>query len=299
MLRADQDASRPIYCGKSIIIGQFRRGPKHRKFGGPHQTSGTLIVFPRTSVTITHAGGKPVIADPNTVMFYNEGQEYFRTQLSVDGDLCESFGIDRRLVADAIRPFNAHIDDHPHLPFEFSHGPGDPISYLLQRLVVNHVLSDQHPNPLYIEETVLHVLKRVAANSYLQRGITAHKTNHAREKELVDAVRKLLATHFDQNLSLEQIALHLNYSAFHLCRLFQKHTGLTIHKYLKRLRLQTSLEYVTQANTDLTTLALKLGFSSHSHFTEAFRKTFGTPPSTLRNTSREFVHELYSKISIA
>ncbi|MDQ2693192.1 MAG: hypothetical protein M3Y68_14230 [Chloroflexota bacterium] len=42
-----------------------------------------------------------------------------------------------------------------------------------------------------------------------------------------------------------------------------------------------------------------MGFASHSHFTAAFRKTFGTPPSTLRRASRQTVRELLSKISIA
>jgi len=33
---------------------------------------------------------------------------------------------------------------------------------------------------------------------------------------------------------------------------------------------------------DLTSLALDLGFSSHSHLTDAFRKEFGNPPSAMR-----------------
>jgi AraC-like DNA-binding protein len=33
---------------------------------------------------------------------------------------------------------------------------------------------------------------------------------------------------------------------------------------------------------DLTALALDLGFSSHSHFTDAFRRRFGMAPSSLR-----------------
>jgi AraC family transcriptional regulator len=298
-MREDQDATRKIYDGAFFSIGQFRRGPKHSNFHGPHHIDGTLIVFPRTSVTITHAGKGPVVADPNTVMFYNDGQIYSRDKLSDKGDLCEWFGIDPKLVADAIRSFDAHIDDHPFEPFQFSHGPSDTPSYLLQRLVVDHILGDQPPDHLFIEETVMQVLNRVIENNYRQRGVYPLKAKLSAQREVVAAIQQVLATSFDQNPSLEEIARQLHYSPFHLCRIFRKHTGQSIRQYLNQLRLRASLEYVTQANTDLTSLALKMGFASHSHFTEAFRKTFGTPPSTLRNISRQYRRQLLSKISIA
>lgn len=299
VMRADQDASGPIYDGAFFRVGQFRRGPKHPNFNGPHWCGGTLIVFPRTSVTITHLGKAPVVADPNVVMFYNPGQIYSRGVLSEAGDLCEWFGFGSELVADAVRSFDAHVGDHPFEPFQFSHGPSDTTSYLLQRLVVNHILNAQQPDDLFIEETVLQVLKRVIENSYRQQGISPKPAEISVEKEIVNAIKKVLVTQFEQALSLEQIAAQLNYSPFHLCRLFRKHTGRSIHRYLTQLRLRTSLEHVTQANTDLTTLALKLGFASHSHFTETFRKTFGAPPSGLRNISHQKMRQLLSKISIA
>jgi len=298
-MRADQDATRRIYKGIFFYIGQFRRGPKHSNFTGPHQSGGTLIVFPRTSVTITHCDKDPVVADPNTVMFYNQGQIYSRDKLSDKGDLCEWFNFDPKLVVDAIRPFDACVDDHPCTPFQFSHGPSDTTSYLLQRLMVAHILRNQQVDHLFIEETGMQILRQVIENSYRQRGALPSKAKVSLEREVVDAIQKVLATRFEQNPSLEQIATQLNYSPFHLCRLFRKYTGQTIHQYLNQLRLRTSLEDVTQASVDLTNLALKMGFTSHSHFTAAFRKAFGTPPSTLRNRSYQDVRQLLSKISIA
>ncbi len=298
-LREDQDATRRIYAGAYFSIGQFRRGPKHWNFGGPHQIGGTIIVFPRTSVTITHVGKAPVIADPNTVMFYNDGQVYSRDKLSDKGDLCEWFRFDPGLIADAIRPFDAYVDDDPSTPFRFSHGPSDTTSYLLQRLVVDHILAHRQPDHLFIEETVMQILNRVIARSYRYRGMEPAKGNLSTERKLVDAIKQVTAFNFEQNPSIEQIATQLHYSPFHLCRLFRKHTGQTIRQYVNQLRLRASLEHVTQANADLTGVALRMGFASHSHFTEAFRRTFGAPPSTLRKTSRRNLRELLSKISIA
>ncbi len=298
-MRDDQDASRSIYDGSFFRIGQFRRGPKHSNFTGPHVAGSALIVFPRTSVTITHAGKKPVVADPNVVMFYNDRQVYSRGRLSEKGDLCDWFGFKSELIAQAVQPFDEYVSDHPQQPFQFPSGPSDPRTYLMQRSIVDTIVNKGVRDELFIEESVLTILKHVIYNSYHQQGVSPHSTRTATEKEVTDGVQKMLSIYFRNDLSLEQIARHFGYSAFHLCRIFRKHTGQTIHQYLKQIRLRTSLEYVTQANTDLTTLAMELGFSSHSHFTEAFRKTFGAPPSQLRNVSRQQMHQLLSKISIA
>jgi AraC family transcriptional regulator len=83
-------------------------------------------------------------------------------------------------------------------------------------------------------------------------------------------------------LTLEDIAAEINYSPYHLAHIFRQQTGQTIHLYLNQMRLRTSLDYL-QSGMDLTRLALTLGFSSHSHFTQAFRQAFGALPSQFRS----------------
>jgi AraC-like DNA-binding protein len=64
-----------------------------------------------------------------------------------------------------------------------------------------------------------------------------------------------------------------------LSRRFHEATGLTLHHYRAQLRLRAALELI-EARTPLTEVALEVGYSSHSHFTEAFREAYGVPPST-------------------
>ena len=70
-------------------------------------------------------------------------------------------------------------------------------------------------------------------------------------------------------------------SAFHLARLFGRHTGFTLHGYRTRMRLLHALDRLEEARGTLTDLALELGYSSQSHFTDAFRRAFGAPPGSL------------------
>jgi AraC-like DNA-binding protein len=60
--------------------------------------------------------------------------------------------------------------------------------------------------------------------------------------------------------------------------------GLPLYRYQLRLRLARALDLLAQ-DGDLTTLALDLGFSSHSHFSAAFRQAYGRSPSEFRQSA--------------
>jgi AraC family transcriptional regulator len=48
--------------------------------------------------------------------------------------------------------------------------------------------------------------------------------------------------------------------------------------------LRAALERLAEPGVDLIDIALDLGFSSHSHFTECFRRNFGKTPSAVRGS---------------
>ena len=249
---------------------------------------GHLIVFPRTSVAITHVDGDPIIADPNTVMFYNHGQIYRRQQISQRGDLCEWFAFAPSIIADALHVVDPASTTEPDHPFRLTHGPCDSQSYMAQRCAVQHVSQHSPVDSLQIEEVLIHVLTNVLRNAYAVRGrrpqYAARPATRRAHSELTSAVQELLASRFYAALSLEEIAAHVHSSPYRLCRIFRQQTGVTIHHYLDQLRLRTALERIPDCNGDLTALALDLGYSSHSHFTYAFRRTFQMTPSQLAQT---------------
>lgn len=287
-----------IFATPTLRIGTFRCRPWEPWFEDTGPISGHLIVFPRTSVCITHAGRRPIVTDPNLVMLYNDRQEYRRDKISERGDLCEWFEFAPEIVLEAVRRFDPAVDDRR--PFRLTHGPSDPRSYLLQRQIVEQIAGQEQPDQVYVEETILAVLNAVVRGAYRAAGSLAGGSRRQRDSaaaELTYSVKHFLATHFTERVTLDQIAQAVHCSPYHLCRIFRQQTGSSIHAYLNHLRLRTALEYLAGGAEDLATLGVALGYSSHSHFTQAFRRIFGASPSALRPT-RQQLHEL-STILIA
>lgn len=93
--------------------------------------------------------------------------------------------------------------------------------------------------------------------------------------------KEYLHAHFRERLSLGDVAAAIGVSPVCLTQLFKRSSGLPLHQYLIAVRLNEAMIALPDAS-DLTALALDLGFSSHSHFTSVFRSRFGTTPSRVR-----------------
>lgn len=105
----------------------------------------------------------------------------------------------------------------------------------------------------------------------------SHQTTLSRAKEFLHA-------HYREPINLAATARTVGVSAPYLTQLFRRAAGIPLHQYLTQLRLSEALQQIP-TSSDLTTLALDLGFSSHSHFTAAFRAGLATTPSALRRTA--------------
>lgn len=89
-----------------------------------------------------------------------------------------------------------------------------------------------------------------------------------------------------ENLRVEQLAALAGCSPFHLCRLFRNVTGQSLRQFRLQQRLGSALGRLAEGEEDLAGLACDLGFASHSHMTEAFRRALGRSPRALREELR-------------
>lgn len=281
---------RIVYERNELRVGQFRRYPWQRPFADTGPIEGFLIVFPRTSVVIQHAGEAPVVADPTRAMLYNRGQEYRRRALSERGDESEFFAFAPELIAEALADGDPSAEGRLDRPWTKTHVPADAPTFLLQRAIVEHLEHAGRPDPLFVEEAMLRLLARCAratlddkARSRARRARTVDD-----HRALAERCRILLAERLGEPLSLAELARAAGASPFHLARVFQRHAGTSLHAYRDELRLRTSLERVSRG-CDLTRVALDLGYASHSHFTVAFRRRFGATPSAWRRETSKIL----------
>jgi AraC-like DNA-binding protein len=97
-------------------------------------------------------------------------------------------------------------------------------------------------------------------------------------RERVERVVQLLEENLVEPLSLEEIGRKVGCSSFHLSRTFSAETGTTIPQYLRKLRMERAAAMLQSGKCNVTEAALSVGYSSLSHFSQAFCQTMGCCP---------------------
>ncbi|MCL4820785.1 MAG: helix-turn-helix transcriptional regulator [Vicinamibacteria bacterium] len=282
--REAEPLDRIAFRGGAVTIGAFRCAPDDPRFADSGPIQNHIFVFPRQTVRLRHEGEAAFVAGPGVVTLYNRGQRYSRGAVSPRGDECEWFAVDDALLVEAVAAFDPAVRERPQRPFRHAWTPGDARLYLAQRALYERLAAGAPGDwdALEVEEAVLHLLAGVLARGHaFWQSRPRDTTVGTRAREIVAAAEVVLARRFAERLTLHEIARAAGCSPFHLCRAFRAATGTTLHVYRNRLRLQHALERVA-AGADLSQLALELGYSSHSHFTAAFRRLFGVAPSVAR-----------------
>jgi AraC family transcriptional regulator len=253
-----------------LKLGEFRCPPSDSAWretnligDRPH------VVFGRVPVVIEQEGDAPVLATPTHVMLYNADQAYRRELRSPAGDDCVFVELSDKALSQ-LADEDVGLFDGERLVA--SHAPAARETYFLQHLAVRHLRESEADLQLAEEAAVAATVATL--RPVRQRTTRAHR-------ELAEAAKTELAA--DARLSLSELARRLHSSAFHLARVFRAETGFSIHGFRQSLRLRAALERLSEHRNDLTALALELGFSSHSHFTERFRNEFGVAPSRVRD----------------
>jgi AraC-like DNA-binding protein len=83
---------------------------------------------------------------------------------------------------------------------------------------------------------------------------------------------------------LAEIGGAVGVSPVYLTQVFRQVEGLPLYRYQLRLRLARALDLLHDCS-DLTGLALDLGFSSYSHFSTAFKRAYGLTPMAFKRSS--------------
>lgn len=261
------------------------------------------IAFVRSGVFRKHMGREEVLADANHVVFFNAGEEYRVSHPVGGGDDCTSFSFDAQSLADFARDLGTDGDD-PQRPFALTHLACSSWTalrlYGMFRLLqsrgqrapgkteadsISSAAHGKQQDACEVEGLGLSLLNEIAAEGRMASALPRVRTQRgtaAAHRKIVDSARELIGADPSAPLTLDDMAEAAGASPYHLVRIFRDQTGLPPHRYRNQLRLRLALERIAQGERDLMSLALRLGFASHSHFTDAFRREFRMSPGAFR-----------------
>jgi AraC-like DNA-binding protein len=236
----------------------------------------THLVFPYRGAYVRHVGRDDAVAEANQVLFFNAWEGYRVSHPVSGGDVCLDLIIDNSLLRE-LAPRES-LRDGGSLTFARQRRRIDPRAQALVALL-RHSLHKGIAQPLEAESLALVLVQRALGP----------RTSHAAgasfgQQRLVDRVKLTLAGNLARRWTLDEIAAEVGGSPVYLTQVFQRVEGVPLYRYQMRLRLARALDLIDQYD-DLSALSFDLGFSSHSHFSAAFRRAYGRSPTAFRRAA--------------
>lgn len=84
------------------------------------------------------------------------------------------------------------------------------------------------------------------------------------------------------SVTLEKAAKNASMSYSYFSRFFKKEFNTTFSKYLTNIRIQKSMEFLSNSSMNISSIALHCGFSNLSHYTKCFKEETGITPNKYR-----------------
>jgi len=244
--------------------------------------SSTYLVFPYQGVFMRHLGSDEVVGEANQVMLFNQDEGYRISHPVKGGDACLSIATDESLLRELV-PKELVRQGCGGEPAKLAfHEQRMRIDARAQALValLRHGLQREVIETLEAEVLALTLVKRALGER------TSHVARAtAGRRKLVDRAKLTLTSDLGRRWTLAEIASEVGVSPVYLTQVFQQVEGMPLYRYQLRLRLARALDLLPRYD-DLTTLSMELGFSSHSHFSSAFRQAYERTPTEFQQLVR-------------
>jgi len=108
-------------------------------------------------------------------------------------------------------------------------------------------------------------------------------TQASKSNWIIEKAKEYMKKNYFEDLTVEDVANHVERNSNYLCNLFSRIEGMTITEYLNRIRIEKAKELLKTTSLMTYEIAEKVGFRNYRYFTQVFKKFVEKTPTAYRN----------------
>ena len=102
------------------------------------------------------------------------------------------------------------------------------------------------------------------------------------QRDFIAITKEYIEKHYKENLSLSELADHVNVSVYHLSHMFKEEVGISPIQYAIFCRMEYAKKQLRETSCSVQKIAVELGYENPNYFNLLFKKTVGISPGTYR-----------------
>ncbi|MBQ7040384.1 MAG: helix-turn-helix domain-containing protein [Clostridia bacterium] len=132
---------------------------------------------------------------------------------------------------------------------------------------------------LYIAEIVIRLSRKIenAEKSMLTSS----------QKQIVMEIISYIEKNYSIKIHSDEIASRLFFNKNYISRLFKKETGLSIHEFVRKIRMKETMKRLVETDDIISDIAADCGFNDMKSFYQMFKEFAGCTPKAYRDTHKK------------
>lgn len=194
-----------------------------------------------------------------------------------------------------MQEFNQYIPDIWTVLVYCSPEDNDAVQRNLKAEIKSHIsnivrLMDEQSNNIDAEKAIIYYCIDILSSLKMAFGAFADSKAGGKNEEQANRVWKIIDyiyDHYDQKLSLSEVAGHVYVSDDYLSKILKKYTGRGFEEFVGSVRAEMSIRLLLNTDKSITDIAYECGFSAPKYYNATFEKNYGCKPVDYRRTNRE------------
>lgn len=120
--------------------------------------------------------------------------------------------------------------------------------------------------------------------------------DNGHHQEIISEIIRWIKLHPATILDTTSVARRAGFSRWHMQRLFKQHTGMTLGRYIKIVRLGYATIDLIKTKSPVIDIAMQYGYESQQTFTRAIKCHTGMNPGAIKRMSRAEKDEFAQRI---
>ena len=98
----------------------------------------------------------------------------------------------------------------------------------------------------------------------------------------IEKAKSFIMENIADPITVKDVADHVGLSAEYFTKMFKRETGQNIKEFITLMKVEAAKDMLERTNLSVGMVALELGYSNFSHFSQVFRKYENITPSEYR-----------------
>ena len=151
-------------------------------------------------------------------------------------------------------------------------------------LALHEDMAANCPTGPLLGESICIGISAYALQHYSVKEIRFKDYQRGLSRECLKLALEYIDANLGEDLSIRALAHRAGMGVHYFRKLFSISTGVTVHEYVLRARIDRARQLVRCSHLSIAEVALRVGFSSQSHLTAEFRRRVGVTPAAYRAT---------------